>query len=102
MVFERGSLRHIDSLLVALICIALGVLFGALGIICGIMLLALSRIYQPPQRGIWYLFGEDVRRPLWIDRQRVVLRQPYRVIYRDEVDAAGFCRLRRLCMGLPG
>lgn len=101
MVFERGFLRSIDSVLVVLVCSAWAVLFGALGVFFGVVVVLLRQLYRPPQRGVWYLREEEVRRSLWVDRQRVVLQQPYRVIYRDEVPAAAFCRLRRLSLGLP-
>ncbi|MEM7220093.1 MAG: hypothetical protein AAF515_17145 [Pseudomonadota bacterium] len=44
--------------------------------------------------------GFELLRIAWLDERRLVLRGPPRVIYRDELSARDFARLRRWSLGV--
>ena len=99
--FNRGLLRARSWVLTLILGGAMWVLIGLPGLGLALVVLLHGLWRQPPRSGVWLISAEDMRSPLWLDEHSVVLGKPYRVIYRDEVAPALFCRLRRRCYGLP-
>lgn len=98
---RRGRLRVVDLVLVGLTCCALVLVSGVPGVVlAGLVGLGSLRRW-PPRYAALVVTAEDLSHKLWLDDSRVVLGRPYRVLYRDELLAADFARLRRLCAGLP-
>lgn len=99
--YQLGRLRYRSLLLKVLMAFAMVGLVGWIGTFVGIVVVVHAIVSWPAPTGLWVIRGADLGRGLWLDAQCVVLGRPYRVIYQDEVAAWQFCRLRRLCLGLP-
>jgi len=95
-----GRLRRRDNALPGLLIAAMALLLGYWAVLPALLLLPWPG-RSNKTHGVLVVTPAECDDALWIDRSRVVLRAPWRVVYSDELTAPDYCRLRRLCLGLP-